>query len=184
MAGISALHKRLGIDPGMEKKLATRAKVAGQSITSLHGVTFKQEKYAQGIADGLSLTEAYRRAYDCENMSEATINSKANELSRNGRVVARIDQLMEAREYMVQHDGAHIRSVVLKYLLDTVQSATVQDKDRLKAAELLGKTNLASLFTDNTKTNHGDDKASLDVDKLNAQLRQLIADAKAQVPEK
>lgn len=58
-------------------------------------LTIKQEKYAQGLFAGLSQREAYKQAYDCENMTDNVIDVKASELANNGKVVVRIEQLTE-----------------------------------------------------------------------------------------
>ena len=56
-------------------------------------LTHKQETYCQGIIDGLTQSEAYRRAYDAENMSDAVISVKASELMRDGNITVRLNEL-------------------------------------------------------------------------------------------
>ena len=43
----------------------------------MNKLTSKQEKFAQTIASGKSQSEAYRMAYNADNMKEETIWSKA-----------------------------------------------------------------------------------------------------------
>ena len=45
-------------------------------------LTVKQEKYVQGLFAGLSQREAYKQAYNCENMTDKTIDEKACKLSK------------------------------------------------------------------------------------------------------
>lgn len=56
-------------------------------------LTPKQEKFCQSIIAGMNQSEAYRSAYNAENMKPATIAVKANELLANGNVTVRIEEL-------------------------------------------------------------------------------------------
>jgi len=58
-------------------------------------LTVKQESFCQNILSGCTQTEAYRRAYDCDNMADATVSNSAYKLINNGEVAARIQQLRE-----------------------------------------------------------------------------------------
>ena len=58
-------------------------------------LTAKQENFAQCIADGFTQTEAYRRAYDCDNMDDKTICNEGYKLTNNREITARIQQLRE-----------------------------------------------------------------------------------------
>lgn len=57
---------------------------------SKQGLTPKQEKFAQGIAQGLSQADAYRAAFDSSNSTDKTIHEGASRLARNGKVAARV----------------------------------------------------------------------------------------------
>ena len=57
-------------------------------------LTVKQEKFCMAFVETGDQSEAYRRAYDAENMSPTNINSKAYLLKANGYIAARIDELM------------------------------------------------------------------------------------------
>lgn len=56
-------------------------------------LTPKQEKFAQCVADGMSQAEAYRTAFNAENMKSETIHSKASIIMADGKVRARVDEL-------------------------------------------------------------------------------------------
>jgi phage terminase small subunit len=56
-------------------------------------LTIKQEKYAQGLFTGLSQTDAYKQAYNAENMSDEAIYVEASRLSDNPNVSLRISEL-------------------------------------------------------------------------------------------
>ena len=59
------------------------------------GLTPKQEKFVQALVAGKSQREAYKAAYNATNMKDETIDRKACELLKNGKVTARYDELME-----------------------------------------------------------------------------------------
>lgn len=59
-------------------------------------LTGKQEQFALGVADGLSQADAYRAAYDTNNMKEATIHQKASLMMKQDKIRARVEELREA----------------------------------------------------------------------------------------
>lgn len=59
----------------------------------LMDLTVKQENFCQGVAKGLTYSDAYRQAYNASKMKMETINRKAVELMSNGKVSARVEEL-------------------------------------------------------------------------------------------
>lgn len=59
-------------------------------------LTAKQEAFAQALADGLSQAEAYRLAYDAENMGEQTLWNEASKLAAHNEVSLRVAELKQA----------------------------------------------------------------------------------------
>jgi len=58
------------------------------------GLTEKQERFAQGLADGLTNAEAYRLAYDASGMKPATVHSEACKQAQHPKVAARVDEIV------------------------------------------------------------------------------------------
>ena len=58
-------------------------------------ITVKQESFCQNILAGCTQTEAYRRAYNCDNMADATVTNSAYKLINQGELAARIQQLRD-----------------------------------------------------------------------------------------
>ena len=56
-------------------------------------LTPKQDKFCKVFIETGNASEAYRQAYDCENMKEATINRCAVELLENPKITARLDEI-------------------------------------------------------------------------------------------
>ena len=67
-------------------------------------LTSKQEKFCQAIVRGLNQSEAYREAYDAENMAPETVNQRAYEMMGRGDITARVRELREPVLDEVQYD--------------------------------------------------------------------------------
>ena len=57
-------------------------------------VTIKEEIFVQKRIEGYSQTEAYRFAYNCENMKDKTVTEKASKLMAKDNVRARYEELL------------------------------------------------------------------------------------------
>ena len=58
-------------------------------------LTIKEEIFVQRRIEGYSQTEAYRFAYNCENMKDKTVTEKASKLMAKDNVRARYEELLE-----------------------------------------------------------------------------------------
>ncbi len=58
-------------------------------------LTPKQEMFVQGIVAGLSQRQAYRKAYNTERMNDETVDVRASELLKNGKVTVRYRELLK-----------------------------------------------------------------------------------------
>jgi predicted transcriptional regulator len=58
-------------------------------------LTIKEEIFVQRRIEGYSQTEAYRFAYDCENMKDKTVTEKASKLMAKDNIRARYEELLE-----------------------------------------------------------------------------------------
>ena len=59
-------------------------------------LTAKQEKFAVGIAAGLTQSDAYRAAYSASRMQPKQVWEEASKLRRNPKVAGRIEGLLRA----------------------------------------------------------------------------------------
>ena len=102
-------------------------------------ITFTQKKFTENLYSGASYTCAYREAYKPKRMSSKTVWEAASRLSRNPKVVARLDELRlekEAEERM-------LRLSYSDFVINELQKLALNsksDRARVKALELLGKT--------------------------------------------
>ena len=58
------------------------------------GLTTKQEIFVQRLIEGNSQREAYKFAYDAENMKDETIDKRASELFSKGEIKGRYEELL------------------------------------------------------------------------------------------
>ena len=93
-------------------------------------LTDKQEKFCRVLVSGTSQADAYRAAYNAEKMKPETVQRKACELMKDGKVSARVYQLRDelaersgwTREDSVRElrvalaDGGAVRVAALKEL--------------------------------------------------------------------
>ena len=56
-------------------------------------LTAKQEKFCQNLLSGMNQTEAYKNAYDCDNMQIETITREASVLADNHNITTRMLEL-------------------------------------------------------------------------------------------
>lgn len=61
-------------------------------------LTAKQEKYCLNVAKGMTYIDAYKDAYNTENMKDDVIYVKASELNKNGKISVRIEELRSKAE--------------------------------------------------------------------------------------
>ncbi len=80
--------------PAQEARRKGRGKAHAQGQAGI--LTKKQEAFVAAYIKTGNATEAYRRSYDAGGMAEATINVKACELLKNGKIAGRLQKLRDA----------------------------------------------------------------------------------------
>lgn len=99
-------------------------------------LTAKQEAFCQGIADGLTQAEAYRRAYNAKNMKDSTIHVKASELMADGKIAGRVQQMRDAlAQAMIwrREDSVVVLAEIARAKEEAPQSARVSAVKELNA---------------------------------------------------
>ena len=102
-------------------------------------LSLKQKVFAENIHKGTLYSRAYRTAYNPCGMTPKTLWEAASRLSKNPKVVARLDELKAEKE-------AEERMLRLSYgdlVISELQSMALNSKSgrvRIKALELLGNT--------------------------------------------
>ena len=79
-------------------------------------LTAKQEAFCQGIADGLGQADAYRAAYDAEDMKENSVYVQASKLMKNPKISQRIAELRsEVQEKQLWSREMSVKALVQAY---------------------------------------------------------------------
>ena len=102
-------------------------------------LTLKQKVFAENIHKGTPYSRAYRTAYNPYGMTPKTLWEAASRLSRNPKVVARLEELRVEKEA----EECILRLSYGDLVINELQSMALNSKSgrvRIKALELLGKT--------------------------------------------
>jgi phage terminase small subunit len=133
-------------------------------------LTGKQAAYVQAILRGANQSDAYREAYNAENMSDQAIWTEAGRLFRHPEVSRRITAGRAAQERQAVHTGASLRLHVEKQLFDLTTKAE-SDQAKLRALELLGKLDKVGAFTERVAVENDNRSADEIVVELEETLR-------------
>ena len=98
-------------------------------------LTPKQEKFVQGIIEGMSQADAYRSAYSTKNMSDKTIWENASRLMADSKVQARVKELRE----QLTNELIMSAQKRLEWLTGVIQNKEESTSDKLKAIDLMNK---------------------------------------------
>jgi len=114
--------------------------MAAENETPDKPLTHKQEEFCRAILKGSNQSDAYREAYDAENMKAKTIHERASVLMADSKIKTRITALQAPVVKKVQRSYekwlAEVEGVAF-----TPNSAIEEIKasDKLKGLELFGK---------------------------------------------
>lgn len=108
-------------------------------------LTAKQEKFCQGVAKGLTYSDAYREAYNAENMKAETINRVATDLMKDPKIIARVEQLKQRalKRYDLTVDD------IISELEEAREIAKETKTSAAMVSASMGKAKLLGLVTDN-----------------------------------
>lgn len=130
-------------------------------------LTYKQEQFIQGLLDGLSQLEAYKQAYNCENMSDSTIASNASRLFKNSKIIARYSRLLDAysSQKLIQ------RTELSERMLELLERATEDTKEKgFKQGNISAMTLAVNTLKELNGLTFADDLAQ---DKLQLEIEKL-----------
>ena len=132
------------------------------------GLTAKQMHFARCVASGMSQAEAYREAFDVvAGGKTATHREAASRLMARADIRLRVDALIAQRERSILASSLSDRERVLTKLREWTDTAQPADGNKLRAAELLGRT--SGMFRDVIETSES--KTS---DELLAELETML----------
>ena len=136
-------------------------------------LTPKQREFARNVAMGKSKAQAYRESYDTKGKSK-TVGNEASRLSLRPDIALEIEAYQEAIEAEKHRNPAQLRALVIHQLTKMALNDKVNDAQRIKSLELLGKVAEVGAFVDRKETtviNHSTDIRA----RLMAQLKTITA---------
>ena len=115
-------------------------------IDLIMALTIKQEKFCMVYVETGNASEAYRQAYNCENMKEATINRNAKMMIDDNKISTRVKELKSG------HTKRHELTIddLVKQLEEARQVALTLENPQCSAAisATMGTAKLLGLVTD------------------------------------
>lgn len=144
-------------------------------------LTPKQREFARNVALGKSKAQAYRESYNTEGSSK-TVGNEASRLSLRPDVALEIQAYQEAIEAEKHRNPAQLRALVIHQLTKMALNENVNDAQRIKSLELLGKVAEVGAFVDRKETtviNHSADIRA----RLMAQLKTITAGSITEVQD-
>lgn len=124
-----------------------------KAVETTRTLTPKQERFAQVYIETGNASEAYRQAYDAENMAAKTIWEAASRTLADSKVAARVMELQE--KHAKQHEVT-VESLAKEY--EEARSLGLMEKQpSAMVSATTGKAKLYGLVVDKTdnKTTHG-----------------------------
>ena len=108
-------------------------------------LTAKQEKFIQNIVKGMTQREAYKDAYNAENMKPGTIDTEACLLFNDPKIANRYQELIKELEKAAVMTALEKRLLLKEMVFDKKNSMS----DRLKALDIDNK--MSGEYIDNLK---------------------------------
>ena len=142
-------------------------------------LTPKQAHFARCVAQGMTQADAYREAYDPkQGTTAASIHTLASRLMGQVEIRSRVEALIKARERAVVASALTDRDKVLSKLRVWLEGTEVTDSNRLRAAELLGRSSGLFATDINVTTKERDSSAvAAEIEQRLAALLGSTADA-------
>ncbi len=145
------------------------------------GLTPKQLHFCRCVAAGMGQAESYRESHAVTATGKsATHREAASRLMARADIRARVDALVKQRERSVLASALSDRERVLSKLRHWLDHAESGDSNRIRSAELLGKS--VGLFKDVVETTDSRTSDEL-LAELDAMLEQAEPDQPSDQPE-
>ena len=96
----------------------------------------RHEKFAQGLASGMSQRNAYRAAFpNSKRWKDETVDSKASVLAKNDKVLERLREIAEQSTTEAVMNATPRK----EWLTSIIRSEAEETKDKLKAVDILNR---------------------------------------------
>ena len=102
-------------------------------------LTQKQSSFVENLSAGFNASDAYRAAYNASEMSDKTIWEASSRLSKNPKVVARLDHLSAEIEQVNRMFTLSYEDRIINKLWHIAEHSK-SGRVRVKALELIGRS--------------------------------------------
>ncbi len=138
-------------------------------------LTSKQRAFARAWASGMSLSDAYREAYDVSDSTSAkSVHNLASRLAGQVEIKERYEHLLREKDRQMAASAVSRRDRVLDWLEGVYLGNEDADAVRVRAAELTGKA--SGLFETNINVNSQQQDSSGIAAEIEAMLLAATAD--------
>lgn len=132
------------------------------------GLTPKQEEFCQFVAQGLTLSDSYRKAYNSRTTNSTTVQNTASNLYALPKVKRRVEDLLNEVSKDMHRDTVSIRRHVFDGLVKESRNMKAKPSERIAALIALGKIDIVGMFRDKGLPDRGKE---LMPDELEKELR-------------
>lgn len=155
----------------IEGGTSTRKRTGNKATESK--LTEKQELFAQGLSEGLTNAEAYRRAYDAANMKPNVLHNEASKLAMHNGVSKRLDEILAKKRAKHSMFEGKASDRVWRNVWRLAEGADVPPNVQQSAIALAAK--MAGMLTDKVEIeNKTADSKSIEAELLE-RLQRLSA---------
>jgi hypothetical protein len=134
------------------------------------GLTIKQQAFCDAVFAGNNFSEAYRQAYQAQDMSPGAIHREACVLAKHPKVSGRLEQMWAEKEQEQRMRRLSRAERVVEKLEEIGVQGKSADGTQVRALELLGKT--LGLFVDRVET---EDKTERDPEVIRKEIEARLA---------
>ena len=130
-------------------------------------LTYKQEQFIQGLLEGLTQLESYKKSYNCEKMNDKAIAVAASRLFNNPKITLRYTRLLDAysSQKLIQ------RTELSERMLELLERATEDTKEKgFKQGNISAMTLAVNTLKELNGLTFADDLAQ---DKLQLEVEKL-----------
>jgi len=137
-------------------------------------LTPRQEAFARLVAQGHSLSDAYRGTYSSRGKA-STVNVSASQLAKTPKIHNRIEVLLKQQEMAMHRDAVAIRRHVFAGLMRESRNETARPSERISALIALGKIDVVSMFREVRSIEDRTERKPEEVEaELRSKLRELF----------
>ena len=136
-------------------------------------LTQKQLNFCELICDGYTKADAFRKAYDVgADTKEKSIHEMASKTFNNIKVVSRIKAIQHQRAEDQRMLAIKRSEFIMKQLEKEAMDLDNNSSSRIRALELMGKSNNVNLFTD--KVEIKSENINMTAEELQDQLKEKL----------